>query len=87
MNKTFYKSWNTVKNSSREEILWDQIRHYVSTYGTGFQGEIYIPEDVLEVPNSKVVLKVIKGYTPEEMTEKCLDLLRFGIAMGTGDYN
>jgi len=81
LNLSFYKSWEKVRNSSRYELYLDQIKHYMSTYGSDFKDEIYIPEGVIDVPDVKIVFKVIKAYTKEEMTEKCLDLLRSGIAL------
>lgn len=81
LNKTFHKSWSTIFRSSRTDLLIEQIKHYISTYGSNFQDEIYIPNEVLEIPNSKVVFKVIKAYTKEVMIEKCLQLLQSGIAL------
>ena len=37
LNKTFHKSWQKIKESSRFSLLLDQIRHYISTYGSNFQ--------------------------------------------------
>ena len=62
LNKTFHKSWEKIKNSTRIELVIEQILHYLSTYGTNFQGEIYIPNEALEVPDTKIVFKVIKAY-------------------------
>ncbi len=81
LNKTFHKSWDKVKNSSRFELFVDQIFHYLSTYGTMFEGEVYIPNEVLDIPDVELTYKVIKAYTVEEMTNKCLGLLRSGIAL------
>ena len=81
LNKTFHKSWEKIKNSSRFELLIEQIRHYMSTYGSNFQDEIYIPQEVLNVPDLKLKYKVIKSYTKDEMIEKCLGLLKSGIAL------
>jgi hypothetical protein len=81
LNKTFHKSWEKIKNTSRIELFFEQIEHYISTYGSNFQSEIYIPEEVLNVPNMKLIFKVVKAYTVEEMQEKCLSLLRSGIAL------
>ncbi|WP_426473478.1 hypothetical protein [Chryseobacterium balustinum] len=81
LNKTFHKSWQKIKESSRIELLIEQINHYISTYGSDFQNEIYIPKEVLNVPDLKLTFKVIKAYTQEEMQEKCLSLLRSGIAL------
>ncbi|WP_404986803.1 hypothetical protein ACI513_07400 [Chryseobacterium sp. M5] len=81
LNKTFHKSWQKIKESSRIELLIEQINHYISTYGSDFQNEIYIPKEVLNVPDLKLTFKVIKAYTQEEMQEKCLSLLKSGIAL------
>ena len=81
LNKTFHKSWQKIKESSRIELLIEQINHYISTYGSDFQNEIYIPKEVLNVPDLKLNFKVIKAYTQEEMQKKCLSLLKSGIAL------
>lgn len=81
LNKTFHKSWQKIKESSRTELLIEQINHYISTYGSNFQNEIYIPKEILNVPDLKLTFKVIKAYTQEEMQEKCLSLLKSGIAL------
>lgn len=85
LNATFHKSWNTVKNATREELLLHQILHYYTTYGTDFTSDfIYIPAEKLDIPAIKEIpLKVIKGLTVEEICEKCLDMLRSGIALST----
>ncbi|UKB85245.1 hypothetical protein LF887_06360 [Chryseobacterium sp. MEBOG06] len=81
LNKTFHKSWKKIKNTSRADLFFEQIKHYLSTYGSDFQNEIYIPSEVLNVPDMKLIFKVIKAYTAEEMKEKCLSLLKSGIAL------
>jgi len=58
LNKTFHKSWEKIKNSTRFELLMEQILHYSSTYGSHFQDEIYIPDEVLNVPGMKLSFKV-----------------------------
>lgn len=81
LNKTFHKSWNKIKNTSRIDLFFEQLKHYISTYGSDFQSEIYIPDEILNVPDMKLSFKVIKAYSAEEMQEKCLALLRSGIAL------
>ena len=56
----------------------EQIKHYVSTYGSNFQDEIYIPTEVLEVPDLKISFKVVHALSEQEMTYKCLALLPSG---------
>ncbi len=81
LNKTFHKSWKIIMRSSRFELFIEQARHYISTYGTNFQGEVYIPKESLEVPELVVPFKVVKAYTRKELIEKCLDILETGIAL------
>ena len=81
LNKTFHKSWAKIKNSYRYELFLEQIEHYMSTYGSNFQDEIYIPEEVLDVPNIKLNYKVVKAYSVDEMTEKSLSILKSGVAL------
>lgn len=81
LNKTFHKSWQKIKESTRFELLMEQIFHYFSTYGSKFQGEVYIPDEVLNIPDLKLNFKVIKAYSEEELQEKCLAILRSGIAL------
>ena len=75
LNKTFHKSWEVIKNSSREQLFTEQIKHYISTYGSDFKDEIYIPNEVLKTPSLKLTYKVVKAISTEKMTEKCLALL------------
>ncbi|RKS97577.1 hypothetical protein [Chryseobacterium defluvii] len=81
LNKSFHKSWQKIKDSSRFDLWVEQIKHYITTYGTRFQNEIYIPNEILNVPDLKLTFKVVKAYTKEEMQEKCLSLLKSGIAL------
>ena len=87
LNKTFHKSWEKVRNSSRYELLLEQIHHYISTYGSNFQDEIYIPSEILNIPNTKVVFKVIKAFSSKEMTDRCLNMLCSGIALNEDTIN
>jgi hypothetical protein len=81
LNKTFHKSFEKVRNSSRFELYVEQIRHYISTYGSNFQDEIYIPDEVLKIPKLKLTYKIIPGISKEDMVERCLNTLRSGIAL------
>ena len=81
LNKTFHKSWKTILTSSRKKLWMEQIQHYISTYGSNFQEVMYIPNEVLDVPDVKLSFKVIKAYSKKEMTAKCLHLLQSGIAL------
>jgi hypothetical protein len=81
LNKTFHKSWTKIKHSSRFSLFLEQIQHYISTYGSNFKDEIYIPDEVLNVPDLKLKYKVIKTLSVKEITGKCFDILNSGIAL------
>jgi hypothetical protein len=81
LNKTFHKSWKKVRDSSRFELYLEQIQHYLSTYGTDFRGEVYIPDEILDIPDVRLKVKVIEVLTKEEIVDKCLGLLTSGIAL------
>jgi hypothetical protein len=40
-----------------------------------FRVKVYIPEEVLNIPDTKLILKSLKLIPVEEMQEKCLSLL------------
>lgn len=81
LNKTFHKSWKTIQESSRFELLQHQILHYISTYGSDFKDEVYIPSEVLDLEGTTLKYKVINSYTKEEFIDKALGLLKSGIAL------
>jgi len=82
-NSTFYKNWEQMKSKSRLEQLFDQILHYMTTYGTNFQSEfVYTCNDGdrSDVPEFKNY-KVIGVATVEEVVARCIGMLTSGIAM------
>lgn len=81
LNKTFHKSWKTVTDSSRLELVIHQIMHYISTYGSNFEDEIYIPDEVLEIPEVRLKFKVINGVSKDELIDKSLNMLKSGVAL------
>lgn len=92
INSSFHKSWKIVQESSHEELFIQQVMHYFSTYGLESLGVknnyIYIPNEVLEIPELKVnnlKLTIIQGLTSQEILEKifCID----GIALAEETLN
>jgi len=88
MNASFHKSWTKVRDSTRFQLVMEQIVHYITTYGYEFLGvydknTVYIPDEQLDVPDLEgdIKLTVIKGYTKKEIKQKLLDLLKRGIAL------
>jgi len=81
LNKTFHKSWEKVSTSTRYELLIQQLKHYLSIYGSDFEDTIYIPDEVLNIEGLNLKFKVIKSFTREQLTEKCVTFLKSGIAL------
>lgn len=83
LNKTFHNSWDKISNSSRLELLIDQICHYLSTYGSSDKENVYFPLERLEIPevSGELRLKTIKALSKNHINKKCLDMLASGIAM------
>ena len=89
INSSFHKSWNKVKYSSIEQLVFEQIIHYFTTYGAELFGvydedSVYIPNERLDLPNIDIdgfKFIVIKGYTKEQLKDKVLKLLKSGIAL------
>jgi hypothetical protein len=81
LNKTFHKSWSVIQKSTREELAIQQILHYFSTYGSNFEAEMYLPDEILNIPDLKINVSVIEGTSKKALIEKCLDLFRSGIAL------
>ena len=80
LNKGFHKSWQKIKESSRLELYLEQIQHYLSTYGSNFTEEAYIPQEKLDIPTN-LKFKVIRGLEKEDLQQKALDLLENGVAL------
>lgn len=85
-NSTFYKTWGEVTSKSRWELALDQIRHYASTYGTNFEGEAWIPEGKIQLPDIKNY-KVITPITKEEVITRCEKMLFSGMALSSETIN
>jgi len=82
-NATFYKTWEDVLSKTRFELLVDQLFHYMTTYGTDFAiGNGYVPNDGdINIQDTFTKFKVIKAITPEELFNRCYDMLKAGIAL------
>jgi hypothetical protein len=89
LNATFHKSWNKVKTASMEQLVMEQIVHYITTYGFEALGiydknSVFMPNETLNVPDLKpeeLKLIVIRGYTKDELKEKVLQMLYSGVAL------
>jgi hypothetical protein len=84
-NSTFYQSVADVVERDRLYLLIDQLMHYASTYGTQYQGAVYVPNDNWSEDEMHPIdfsdCKVIQPITPEEIAEKVREMLYSGIAL------
>ncbi len=88
-NQTFHKDFEIVKNAPIEDLIAQQLIHYMTTYGfesLGFydQDLVYLPKEKLEISElvvDSIELLPIKPLTEKELTEKLMILLTNGIAL------
>lgn len=83
-DSTFYKTWQDMKSKSREEIMWDQIFHYMTTIWVDYQwGYGLIPNDhnYEDQPEIFKELKIVKAISMPELLERCYELDNSGIAL------
>ena len=88
LNQSFHKSWFKVRNASIEQLVLEQMLHYITTYGfekLGIysQDTMFIPKEQLDVPELQddIRLIVIRGYTRREAKAKLMQMLTSGIAL------
>lgn len=82
-NSTFYQSWNDIKSRTRWQLFLDQIRHYMSTYGTNFEGETWTMNDGTAVNFPFKELKVLEPILLPELETEITKLAYSNIAMST----
>lgn len=88
-NQTFHKDFEIVKNTPIEDLMAQQMIHYITTYGFESLGMydndlVYIPREKLEIPEldvENIEFITIKPLTNEELTEKLMTLVTSGIAL------
>lgn len=95
-NQTFHKSFSTVRDSSIETLVIQQIVHYITTYGfesLGIYSEdtVYIPKESLDVPSltldDDIKLINIMPKTEDEIHDLILNLVQSGIALSKQTVN
>lgn len=86
LNRSFHKQWKTVIDTDRETLLIEQLKHYMSTYGTDMLGEVYEPNEIVGIPVN-IKFQIVKGLTKEELKSKLEGLLSSGIAMSLETIN
>ncbi len=93
-NSAFHKSWAIVQNSPIETLVYQQIVHYMTTYGfenLGIynQNTVYVPHEKLEIPEitKDIPVVVIKAMTKKEIKDKVISLTSSGIALSKDTIN
>jgi hypothetical protein len=88
LNQSFHKSWEKVRTAPIQQLVVEQITHYLTTYGfEAFgiydQDTVYVPNEQLDAPELEgdIRLVIIRGYTNDELKSKLLDLLGSGVAL------
>lgn len=88
-NQTFHKDFEIVKNAPIEDLIAQQMIHYITTYGFESLGMydndlVYVPREKLEIPEldlENIEFITIKPLTSDELTEKLMTLVTSGIAL------
>ncbi len=85
-NSAFHKSWAVVRDSSDEDLIIQQIIHYMTTYGFEALGiydksTVYVPDEHLDVPVGNMPLTVIKAFNYTDMNDAVVKLGASGIAL------
>lgn len=88
LNATFHKSFAKVRDASIQQLVFEQIIHYFTTYGAERMGvyneeSVYIPAEQLDAPELKdgVRIVVIRALTKAELKAELLELLSAGVAL------
>ena len=80
-NASFHKSWAIIHDSNIEDLIIQQIIHYITTYGFETWGiynenKVYIPREVLNILEieENIPLTVIKAMTSSEVLNNIIVL-------------
>jgi hypothetical protein len=99
INNTFQSSWRKIQDSKMEDLVLEQITHYMTTYGKNMfinmnhdtnDNYIYIPYKDLNVPQLDIEgfkFTMISGYDEEELKEKIFKIISSGIALKDDTMN
>lgn len=79
-NTTFYKSWKDVETLDEADMRILQLVHYLSTYGTNFEGKTFTMNDFPEEMRF-ADFKVIVPCTERELFDRILSMLESGMAL------
>ena len=80
-NASFHKSWNKVRTEKIEELVIEQLLHYMTTYGfkdAGLYDEstVFVPVEKLDIPEltDDIPLTFVRGITAQEALSEIIKL-------------
>lgn len=88
LNNTFHSSFQKVKTEDIDTLIYQQILHYMTTYGAESfgaynQDSVYIPFDgIKEFDDSdRIFIHIINSISKEEIAKNVLNLIYSGVAL------
>jgi hypothetical protein len=76
--KTFFQTWEEVEKMTDSEIKFEQLKHYLSTYGSNFNDEQYVPNKNFNEFTKNFIS--IESMTMEEFLSELVSLVKKPIA-------
>ena len=78
-NASFHKSWKTIQDASIEELVFQQILHYASTYGLSaidafHSSTVFIPYEVIDMPKGTVPLTFVRAVSAAKIRSMIIEL-------------
>ncbi|MBR2306111.1 MAG: hypothetical protein IKA48_02765, partial [Fibrobacter sp.] len=82
-NATFFKDWQYIQDNGNISLMFEQILHYITTYGTDFAlGNGYVSNDGKDKPMMAYDrLKLVTAVSADELKARCVDMLKSGAAL------
>lgn len=82
-NSTFFKDWRYIQDNDNISLMFEQILHYITTYGTDFSlGNGYVSNDGKDKPMMAYDrLKLVTAVSADELKARCVDMLKSGAAL------
>lgn len=88
LNNTFHSSFQKVKTEDIDTLIYQQILHYMTTYGAESfgaynQDSVYIPFDgIKEFDDSdRIFIHIIDSISKEDIAKNVLNLIYSGVAL------
>ena len=80
-NAAFHKSWEKIRTADMEQLVLEQVLHYITTYGFSSAGiydssTVFIPAAKLELPevSEDIPLTFIRGLSSDQLLSQIIEL-------------